>query len=44
MQQGCQIFLVHYTKWSQNVPNEHKMYQMNTKWTKWSYWDFLVWK
>jgi hypothetical protein len=24
------------TKWTQNVPNEHKMYQMNTKCTKWT--------
>jgi hypothetical protein len=24
------------TKWTQNVPNEHKMYQMNAKYTKWT--------
>jgi hypothetical protein len=31
LEQGCQIFLVHYTKSGNNVPDEHKMYQMNTK-------------
>jgi hypothetical protein len=28
--------LVHDTKTGKNVPNEHKMYQMNTKFTKWT--------
>jgi hypothetical protein len=25
-----------FTKWIQNVPNEYKMYQMNTQCTKWT--------
>jgi hypothetical protein len=40
--QGCQIFLGtlyqnggKYTKWPQNIPNDHKIYQMTTKYTKW---------
>jgi hypothetical protein len=33
-EQGCQIFFVHDTQTGKNVPNEHKMYQMNTKCTK----------
>jgi hypothetical protein len=24
-----------YTKWPQNIPNDHKIYQMITKYTKW---------
>jgi hypothetical protein len=24
-----------YTKWPQNIPNGHKIYQMATKYTKW---------
>jgi hypothetical protein len=32
--QGCQIFLGKYYQNMKNVPNEHKMYQMNTKCTK----------
>jgi hypothetical protein len=30
----ARFFLVHDTKTGKNVPNEHKMYQMNTKFTK----------
>jgi hypothetical protein len=24
-----------YTKWTQNIPNDHKIYQMTTNYTKW---------
>jgi hypothetical protein len=26
-----------YTKWPQNIPNSHKIYQMATTFTKWPY-------
>jgi uncharacterized protein YpbB len=39
--QGCQILLVQtlqngkiYTKWPQNIPNDHKIYQMYKNYTK----------
>jgi hypothetical protein len=32
----ARVFLVIITQTGKNVPNEHKMYQMNTKCTKWS--------
>jgi hypothetical protein len=32
--QGCQIFFVYDTKTGKNVPNEHKLYQLVTKYTK----------
>jgi hypothetical protein len=33
-EQGCQIFLGAWYQNRKNVPNEYKMYQMNTKCTK----------
>jgi hypothetical protein len=32
----ARFFLVHDTKTGKNVPDEYKMYQMNTKCTKWA--------
>jgi hypothetical protein len=27
---------IKYTKWTQNIPNGHKIYQMDIKYTKWT--------
>jgi hypothetical protein len=32
--QGCQILLVQHTKTGKRYTNNHKMYQMTTKYTK----------
>jgi hypothetical protein len=34
--QGCQIFLVQHTKTGENIPNDHKIAQMDGKFTKWT--------
>jgi hypothetical protein len=33
--QGCQIFLVQYTKMGRNMPNNHQMYQRAVNFSEW---------
>jgi hypothetical protein len=35
VKQGCQIFLATTYQNGENIPNEHKIYQMSTRCAKW---------